>query len=179
MKYCINNCWNWGRISTRCWIHKSHPIPSYGVSFVDILEKIDRAITALHCQISYLFIQGSLRLETVFLNQFKVIVSENEYLPRHYILYYTVLQTVMFVFQVRQFLSYVHCNSPDIWNARITPRADSRFAPNQWETALHCNNASHWLGASLESDLTPVSLGQNGGDLTEDDVRRIFFTENI
>ena len=30
-------------------------------------------------------------------------------------------------------------------------RADSRFAPSQWETALLCNNASHWLGASLES----------------------------
>ena len=27
------------------------------------------------------------------------------------------------------------------------------FAPNQWETALHCNDASHWLGANLESAL--------------------------
>ena len=32
-------------------------------------------------------------------------------------------------------------------------RADSRFAPNQWETALLCNDVSHWLGASLESAL--------------------------
>ena len=32
-------------------------------------------------------------------------------------------------------------------------RAESRFAPNQWETALHCNDVSHWLGASLESAL--------------------------
>ena len=32
-------------------------------------------------------------------------------------------------------------------------RADSRFAPSQWETALHCNDVSHWLGASLESAL--------------------------
>ena len=30
-------------------------------------------------------------------------------------------------------------------------QADSRFAPSQWETALHCNDVSHWLGASLES----------------------------
>ena len=30
-------------------------------------------------------------------------------------------------------------------------RADSRFAPSQWETALLCNDVSHWLGASLES----------------------------
>ena len=33
-------------------------------------------------------------------------------------------------------------------------RADSRFAPSQWETALLCNAVSHWLGASLESALT-------------------------
>ena len=29
-------------------------------------------------------------------------------------------------------------------------RADSRFAPSQWETALLCNDVSHWLGVSLE-----------------------------
>ena len=31
--------------------------------------------------------------------------------------------------------------------------ADSRFAPSQWETALLCNDVSHWLGASPESAL--------------------------
>ena len=30
-------------------------------------------------------------------------------------------------------------------------RADSRFAPSQWETVSLCNDVSHWLGASLES----------------------------
>ena len=29
-------------------------------------------------------------------------------------------------------------------------RGDSRFAPNQWETALFCNDVSHWLSTSLE-----------------------------
>ena len=33
-------------------------------------------------------------------------------------------------------------------------RADSRFAPSQWDTALLCNDVSHLLGASLESALT-------------------------
>ena len=33
-------------------------------------------------------------------------------------------------------------------------RADSRFAPSQFETALLCNDISHWLGASLESALS-------------------------
>ena len=32
-------------------------------------------------------------------------------------------------------------------------RADYRFAPSQWETALLCNDVSHWLGTSLESAL--------------------------
>ena len=32
-------------------------------------------------------------------------------------------------------------------------RADSRFAPSKWETALLCNDVSHWLGTSLESVL--------------------------
>ena len=36
---------------------------------------------------------------------------------------------------------------------KIILRADSWFAPSQWETALLCNDVSHWLGANLESVL--------------------------
>ena len=36
---------------------------------------------------------------------------------------------------------------------RICYKADSRFAPSQWETALLCNDVSHWLGANPESAL--------------------------
>ena len=32
-------------------------------------------------------------------------------------------------------------------------RADSRFAPRQWETSLQSNAISHWRGANLESSL--------------------------
>ena len=32
-------------------------------------------------------------------------------------------------------------------------RANSRFAPSQWEMALLCNDVSHWLGANLQSTL--------------------------
>ena len=35
-------------------------------------------------------------------------------------------------------------------------RADSRFAPSQWKTALLCNNISQWLGTNLESALEIV-----------------------
>ena len=40
-----------------------------------------------------------------------------------------------------------------------SPRADSRFAFSQWETALLCNDVSHWLGASLESALIHLHPG--------------------
>ena len=42
---------------------------------------------------------------------------------------------------------------PRNWRIRSRCRADSRFAPSQWETALLCNDVSHWLDASLESVL--------------------------
>ena len=37
-------------------------------------------------------------------------------------------------------------------------KADSRFAPSQWETLLLCNDVSHWLAASLESVLKWVCM---------------------
>ena len=43
-----------------------------------------------------------------------------------------------------------HCPREKWW---IYCRADSRFVSSQWETALICNNVSHWLGTRLESDL--------------------------
>ena len=42
---------------------------------------------------------------------------------------------------------------PRIRSREMQYRADSRVAPIQWETALLCNDVSHWLGASLESAL--------------------------
>ena len=40
----------------------------------------------------------------------------------------------------------------------IKHRVDSRFAPCQWETALLCNDVSHWLGASLWISLKHIPL---------------------
>ena len=47
-------------------------------------------------------------------------------------------------------------------------RADSRFAPSQWETSLQSNTVSHWRGASLESTLhyTLVSQSKTGWKMT-------------
>ena len=43
----------------------------------------------------------------------------------------------------------------ELWHSTtvVVCRADSRSAPSQWETALLCNDVSHWLVASLESAL--------------------------
>ena len=41
-------------------------------------------------------------------------------------------------------------------HGQLWARADSRFAPGQWETALLCNDVSHWLGTSLGSALWVV-----------------------
>ena len=42
----------------------------------------------------------------------------------------------------------------EIWDhSGQCSKTDSRFAPSQWETALLCNDVSHWLGANLESAL--------------------------
>ena len=35
----------------------------------------------------------------------------------------------------------------------VCHRADSMFAPSQWETTLLCNRVSHWLGTNLKSAL--------------------------
>ena len=45
-------------------------------------------------------------------------------------------------------------------------RADSRFAPSQWETALLCN-VSHWLGASLKSALKGDAVTWKDDGITE------------
>ena len=46
-----------------------------------------------------------------------------------------------------------HRNVLCYWRIRLLSamthiKADSRFAPSQWETALLCNGVYHWLGAS-------------------------------
>ena len=48
VRYCINNCGNWGRISIRCWINKIHPIPRpNGRAMVCLLLILLRKLTAL------------------------------------------------------------------------------------------------------------------------------------
>ena len=44
-----------------------------------------------------------------------------------------------------------HTHTPHPHTYTHIHRADSRFAPSQWEMALLCNDVSHWLGANLES----------------------------
>ena len=39
------------------------------------------------------------------------------------------------------------------WIKQSIYRADSRFAPSQWQTSLQSNAVCHWLGSNLESAL--------------------------
>ena len=59
-----------------------------------------------------------------------------------------------------QAITYTPDEDPDAFNAIHAHRADSRFAPSQWETSLQSNAVSHWLGTNLESVLTHVAGGQ-------------------
>ena len=48
---------------------------------------------------------------------------------------------------------YILCTFNKVTNIYIYFSTDSRVVPGQWEMAFLCNNASHWLGANLESSL--------------------------
>ena len=50
-------------------------------------------------------------------------------------------------------------------------RANSRFASSQWETALLCNDVSHWLDANIESALRLLAT-KTDDELTETDTVR-------
>ena len=53
----------------------------------------------------------------------------------------------------------IQCRLHGVFRRKVgVYRADSRFAPSQWETALLCNAVSHWLGASRESALHTMVL---------------------
>ena len=42
-------------------------------------------------------------------------------------------------------------------------RDQSRYVPSQWETSLHCNDVSHWLGAYLEWPYIGLRHGFSSG----------------
>ena len=46
---------------------------------------------------------------------------------------------------------YLNFNMTLPTDVLVMSRADSRFAPSQWETSLQSKAVSHWLGANLES----------------------------
>ena len=45
-------------------------------------------------------------------------------------------------------------------------KVDSRFVASQWETALLCNDVSHWVGASLESHYDNLIRGAIASQIT-------------
>ena len=58
------------------------------------------------------------------------------------------LSILLKFFHVAWMFFFFRCEHSLLWPGF---RADSRFSPSQWETALFCNDISHWLDPSLES----------------------------
>ena len=54
-------------------------------------------------------------------------------------------QWVLKIIKTRSHLAYLGFHSTE------EDQIHNRFAPSQWETALLCNDVSHWMGAGLES----------------------------
>ena len=52
-----------------------------------------------------------------------------------------------------EYIFYLQMFRPYQLDIYVGYKADARFEPSQWETALLCNDVFHWLGASLESAL--------------------------
>ena len=59
----------------------------------------------------------------------------------------------VFLFSFCKLKECYHCEKINLPVAKNHCRADSRLVHSQWETALLCNDVSHWLGASLDSAL--------------------------
>ena len=51
----------------------------------------------------------------------------------------------------------LHTSGSGIYIYIYDNRVNCRFAPNQWETALHCNDVSQWLGAREMSSISWLS----------------------
>ena len=95
----------------------------------------------------------------IYMNR-KLVVQILHYMAKMYVIYilntkFQWISTSSFDVSIGQlngyFIQWLIFPHPRI-NVYITIiRADSRFTPSQWETALFCNDVSHWLGASLES----------------------------
>ena len=135
IRYYINNYRNWGRISTRYWIHRRHTIPRPNGWAVEcllwiFLEKVDRIITASHC------------------NFFQITQWIHKCIPLPQLKRKKVCIAQKSTWVVCPKLPTAHLHL-----LRQVLRADSRFAPSQWKSALLCDDVCHWLGASLESAL--------------------------
>ena len=61
--------------------------------------------------------------------------------------YNTVWQTK------KQYAIHTHWLPQDYSNKHVISRESFVNAPSQWETTLHCNVLSHWLGAFLKQSL--------------------------
>ena len=74
--------------------------------------------------------------------------------------YHTYMDWIseLFMWSRKFYVGVYFCTQTVCYGRIYIIRADSRFAPSQWKTALLCNNVSHWLGTNLESALIMLIL---------------------
>ena len=108
---------------------------------------------------------------------FNLWIVVNRKNAKMYIYIHIYYQTCSLLIRVSHLFGIMPSSEPMLlcYHYNIILRADSRFAPSQWEMALLCNDVSHWLGANLESTLILVEK-----TLTESELKyKNVFQENI
>ena len=96
---------------------------------------------------------------------FMVVNSKAANQPKFFVLYemYTINESISSGFVIPCNVGIYMYAGQFVWHHVTqqcnagTNRADSRFAPSQWETVLLSNDVSHWLGANIDSAL--IRLG--------------------
>ena len=81
-------------------------------------------------------------------------VSMSWYVRKIYIATFEDYPVLMSWFVLKKIHASVwYCGIDSHLVSELLYRADSEFAPSQWEMSLQSNTISHWLGANLESAL--------------------------
>ena len=88
---------------------------------------------------------------------YNIVVTNHCYLMQTAIVYFFVPCSIYNYVEMKYYICWAfrQVNGSTILSLRFHSdiryvlRADSRFAPSQWETTLLCNDVYHWLGASL------------------------------
>ena len=161
MSQTIHICWNVTNHSQhflKChkpftiFLEMSQTIHSFSWNLTNILNPLPAYLAPSHyLNQCWVIVNWTLRnkLQWNFNRNYNIFIQENAF--------ENFVCEMAAILSQHQCLQYIPRNMHVVWkyicNMATIVRTDSRFAPRQWETALLCNDVSHWLGANLESAL--------------------------